>query len=93
MYDFEHPGYHLSEVMRHGNMAAQELTKAFVALLDAVCYGAEEYDDMVFLDDAKKALMDCLESVFQIQISVEAIISEINQKNLEEDEEEETAGD
>ena len=92
-YDYRTPEYHLEGVLNKNKSAAEETAEAFNSLMEAIACGALEYDEAVFLDDAKKAILNCMECLYCVQTSVEAVLAEAKQKRSEGKEKEETAGE
>ena len=76
--DFEYttPQYHLIRAMDYAGEMGERAGEAFDSLIDALAYGAGEYDYDRILDGAKDSLLKSMSEAFSAVSTISAVFAE-----------------
>lgn len=75
-FKYDTPQYHLIRAMDNMAEASEKAAEAFNNLIDALRYGANEYDSGDFLSDAKGAVADVMSKAFSAVMYLDAAFVE-----------------
>lgn len=86
-FTYETPQYHLIRAMDYAGEMGEKAGEAFDSLIDALAYGAGEFDYDCILDSAKDSLLKAMSEAFSAVNTISAVFAESVKSNDKKGEE------